>query len=847
MEQPPLTIARVLRDAHALDLLAAHYPLSAAAIEQAADLLNWEALSRNPKLAWTEELIDAHLARWDWSSLEANRALPWSVAFVSRHVRAGRFTWGRLRWQPEIFQDPALVELCLAQWSRLPRAQWTAGSTHDTGAGPYAVFQSTPWGHHPERWARRVVESSPGLSWSHFSCVEGFPWTADFLAAHADQLDWQRLSRNPAVVGDAALLRQFSDRIDWDKATYHVPWTQALLREFADRISWRNVADGVWTTEILEEFADRISWASPDCDFDSWDGTFHGPLQHPQLEWTPARFAQLRPHLEAHFARVFGDQASGGGGEEADDRDPTGDDSTYWTAYCDTGNWSAEFFDFALALGRELGMQTVDWAQVSRHARTPWSDAFVARHADELQIYDLVGNPHFPMSRHLERFAAQIERHNWPTVSASPGFLPTVGLIERYEPRLDWGSLSKNPNLTAELIDAYAERWDWEELTKHEALSTALVARLRDRIPAQAWPRLARRFPLAAPDQIGSPWLQAAALAGGRDLDDELDDATVAALLAAVREIRGALTLEREPQLEAAIAADLGDGTARLAYAGWLQQRDSLHAALIALMVAAESKPSLAGAVGLAGEVDRAIARYQAQLELGRAPVRWRLGFIDEAYEVGRELRRLLTARAFRFVRGLGFDEATVRSLTQADLATIAELTCLVRLNLSSASVEHVDALRPLVDLRDLRIAHTAVRDLSFVSALPSLRQLSVWDTAVTDLSALREARGLVALHAGHTAVEDLAPLGALAGLVELDLRYSRVWDLRPLDELPALRLLLVEKSRVSDAELARFRSARPDVDLARYADWPGSSTVLPFWQRSHWTPLDPPAPRAAP
>ena len=65
-------------------------------------------------------------------------------------------------------------------------------------------------------------------------------------------------------------------------------------------------------------------------------------------------------------------------------------------------------FERALELGRELGMQTIDWTQVSRHARTPWTEEFVARHADDLVVYELLGNEHFPLARHLHRFAARM-------------------------------------------------------------------------------------------------------------------------------------------------------------------------------------------------------------------------------------------------------------------------------------------------------------------------------------------------------------------------------------------------------------------------------------------------------
>jgi uncharacterized protein (TIGR02996 family) len=821
-----LTIGDVLRDRHTVDAVARGYPLSDETIAAYADVLDWKALSRNTELAWSEELIERYNGRWDWEGLEWNPALPWSVPFVRKYVDAGRFTWSRLRWQSAMVRDPALVELCFPHWIALPQDEWTAGSHDEYGGGPFdGPLQFTRWGDAP--WAHRLIENMPGLQWHYFSCVEGFPWTEEFIAKHADRLDWHRLSWNQGLPWNVGFMQRFADRIDWDRAAYRVPWTAELVRVFGDRIDWRVISDDLtWTPQLIEELAARIYWAEPDMDIGGWEGTFSGMFQHEVLEWTPERFERLKPHLEAHFARVFReDRDLAGDGDEGDDDEGDdevrGDPDMYWTAYCNTSNWSPEFFDYAIALGERIGMTTIDWQLVSRAARTPWTDEFVARHADKLVVYELLGNKHFPMAHYLPYIADRFDAHEWKWLGGQTAFTPTAEVLARYADRFDWKELSSNPNLTPEIIEANVDRWNWSELADNKVMTRDLAVRLRAHIPKDV---LAKKFRELVPEGEAP----ARQTLRARASDQPLDDRTVSDLLTAVR---GDRAMDRQPGLEAAIEANPSDPGVYAPYADWLQQRGDPQGELIALMVAAASDPSLVDEVALA------IARYRERLELEMVRTTWRFGFADEVYGIAKDWQRHLASRAFQFVRGLALSDSAARELEPDDLGIIAKLTRLERLALRFVKLERFDALRGLSHLRDLWIDHSAVRDLGFIAALP-LEQLSLWNTGIADLTGIARAPTLTGLHAGHNPITDLSPLRGLDRLVELDIRYSHVHDLEPLESLPALRLLRVEASRATADEIARFSHARPEVEIVSYATWPGTSKMLPFWDSTYWKPL---------
>ena len=809
-----MKLADVLRSGTPLETIASTYPLDEETIAEHANVLDWKALCRNPNIAWTEAMLDRFADRLDWYMLERNRALPWSVPFVEKIVARGLTTWSSLRWQDRMVEDPALCEIALQKWLELPGDQWCAGSREPTDAGPFVPANIHSWGPEAAAWAHPLVERMPEQLWTYLGAFDGFPWTIEFIEKHANRLDWRRLSWNPQLPWTVEFVRKFGDRVEWDRAVFRIPWTAELLREVGDRIDWRRLSyndDFPWTPQLIDEAAERIYWARPDMDIGGWEGTFGGMVQDERVEWTPERFERLRGILEKHFERMFredpdlnedgDDDGDGEGGGEGG-----GGPGRYWTAWCETGNWSREMFDRAIALERELGMETIDWEQVSQHARTPWTDEFVERHADKLVVYHLRSNEHFPFLRHMHRFVERFDDWDWKSLSSTQTFEPTIELLEKYGARLDWERMAENAKLSPDVIARYADRWDWDKLAKNDASLTAdVIATMRDRIPLGAWRRIEKRFPqLAARDKR------------------PLDDATVRDLLASAQ-------MARSPELEAAIDRAPNDRAAYQAYAEWLREQRDPQGDLIALMLEKTSGP----------EVEDAIARYRDRLELGQVVVRWRFGFIDALYEVYKDWKRVLGMRVCRFLRGFSLEMSPTRDLTAADLPIIAQMPWLERLALDHAKLERYDALAQLAQLRDLRLGHAPVRDLGFVAALDRLEILGLWNTGIDDavLAGVRGARRLRALHCGHNPITDLAPLAELAELEELDIRYSSVRDLSPLEQLPGLRRLSPETSAVSPEELARFTSKRPDVEITYYKDWPGATLVRPMRDMK---PLDP-------
>jgi internalin A len=140
-------------------------------------------------------------------------------------------------------------------------------------------------------------------------------------------------------------------------------------------------------------------------------------------------------------------------------------------------------------------------------------------------------------------------------------------------------------------------------------------------------------------------------------------------------------------------------------------------------------------------------------------------------------------------------------SLSETDLADIAEISAGARLREVDCSRTQVSDLAPLKDLPNLQTLHcsdTQVSDLAPLKDVPNLQTLDCWGTQVSDLAPLKDLPNLQTLDCWRTQVSDLAPLKDLPNLQTLNCSDTQVSDLAPLKDLPNLQTLYCSGCRLS-------------------------------------------------
>ncbi len=138
--------------------------------------------------------------------------------------------------------------------------------------------------------------------------------------------------------------------------------------------------------------------------------------------------------------------------------------------------------------------------------------------------------------------------------------------------------------------------------------------------------------------------------------------------------------------------------------------------------------------------------------------------------------------------------------LADADLARLAGMAGLKRLDLSGNALTDVSALSGLTGLASLDLSDNGIADLWPLASLTALRRLDVSGNRIADLSPLSELPRLEVLVADANLVTDAGALTHLVRLENLGLADNAVADLGPLADLASLRRLDVGGNPVADA-----------------------------------------------
>lgn len=179
------------------------YPLSEDQIDKYAGYWDWELLSHNPKIQWSESLIQCFHDEWHWPGLSGNTGLPWSSSFIDNF--AERWDWHRISWN-----------------EALP-------------------------------WSIDLIDQYAGiLYWGVLDTNQKLPWSGDFIRRYEDFWDWAGLSMRGSPPWSVWLIDEFADRWDWSNLSgnHSIPWTTEIIERYKKRLNWQlldyRLPDALW-------------------------------------------------------------------------------------------------------------------------------------------------------------------------------------------------------------------------------------------------------------------------------------------------------------------------------------------------------------------------------------------------------------------------------------------------------------------------------------------------------------------------------------------------------------------------------------------------------------------------
>lgn len=175
-----------------------HHAFSLEEVRRHAGWLDFDRLSDNYDVQWTEGLIEEFADRWDWDQLSYSALMMRSDNLSDEFVERFRDRW-----------DPFVVDGDFED------------DSNPTPAPQVDTFLA-------EMEAKGLLPSPAELA-RRKDFLEG-QWTASRISAEADTIDFSLLSQNPRLGWSVKLLTKYEDRWNWDSLAWHPRlWSRVMM------------------------------------------------------------------------------------------------------------------------------------------------------------------------------------------------------------------------------------------------------------------------------------------------------------------------------------------------------------------------------------------------------------------------------------------------------------------------------------------------------------------------------------------------------------------------------------------------------------------------------------------
>ena len=192
---------------------------------------NWDNLSENESIEFTNNILHSFEKRWNWSKLYFNSS-------IKAHVR--------------------LLDMCEGNHSKremgLDDIPWTQDDYKSLMIINYSNFNGSVFEKYKTKW-----------NWDLLSQNDAIPWTVKILKEYKENLNWEELSKNEAIEFNFETLKTFEDSWNWKHLQRNpkVKWTNEILRKFESRLSIQELKyneNVEWTDVLLDKYSSDLDF-----------------------------------------------------------------------------------------------------------------------------------------------------------------------------------------------------------------------------------------------------------------------------------------------------------------------------------------------------------------------------------------------------------------------------------------------------------------------------------------------------------------------------------------------------------------------------------------------------------
>jgi hypothetical protein len=193
--------------------------------EKNIDLFNekidWESFSKSTVINWNANVFEKYSDKLHWGNISKNESIPWTKEFINKHRE-------KLNLTKVIENKGVLWNIDLIEYFM------------------------------PE------LKSSQYL-WNYISMNSGSFWTEEFIAKYQEQLNWEYLCTNHSLPWSFAFIAKYAKYNNWNLISKNefLPWTEEYLEQNKDKLAfgWLSGNEGLpWSLNLVEKYMSKWNW-----------------------------------------------------------------------------------------------------------------------------------------------------------------------------------------------------------------------------------------------------------------------------------------------------------------------------------------------------------------------------------------------------------------------------------------------------------------------------------------------------------------------------------------------------------------------------------------------------------
>ena len=225
-------------------VISRYYPLNEELVERFKNWWNWNELSKNSELPWSDDFMTRYWNRWNRIS-DTGQGMFWPIGYGTPPLsERNESVSNELTWSEKL--DRTIVILTEFDYEGY---DW-----EELSADEDLIWSEISLDQFKENLNWYILSSNKSLSWSeslieefvhkwnwvNLSRNEGLPWSKELIEHYLSHWDWSELSDNPALPWSEYLIDQFVDHWDWDSLSTNeaLPWSKEFIEKYQSKWNW---------------------------------------------------------------------------------------------------------------------------------------------------------------------------------------------------------------------------------------------------------------------------------------------------------------------------------------------------------------------------------------------------------------------------------------------------------------------------------------------------------------------------------------------------------------------------------------------------------------------------------